>query len=121
MRWSVLIVDDELGLADLLAEILRHDGHDVRMAMHGRQALKLLSERPVDVVLSDVMMPLMDGGELAAAMRSTPALARIPIVLMTALPEALPTDTRLYDAVLIKPFGTRKLMSTLTKLLGAGR
>src|ERR1041384_1241135 len=105
MTQSVLIVDDEFGLADITADLLAEAGYDVALAINGKLALASLATRRVDIVITDLMMPVMDGPELIRRMRADPALATIPAILMTALPEAIPNvDRGLHDAVLVKPF-----------------
>src|SRR4030095_11072709 len=69
-KTSILIVEDEFGLAEMLREMLRDFGYDVTLAINGRLALEILAEGQVDLVLTDMMMPVMDGAELATAMRS---------------------------------------------------
>ncbi|MGI9402293.1 MAG: ATP-binding protein, partial [Rhizobiaceae bacterium] len=66
----VLVVDDEVDVADLIAEILRKDGCQVKHAVTGAAAMKLLQENEFDVVLSDLNMPEMDGRELFESIRS---------------------------------------------------
>ena len=68
-KQSILIVDDEFGLAEMLREMLRDSGFEVTLAINGRLALEILEEGKVDLVITDMMMPVMDGAELAAAMR----------------------------------------------------
>ena len=80
MPRSILIVDDEFGLDEMLREMLRDEGYDVSLAINGRLALQILAERSIDLVLTDMMMPVMDGAELAAAMRTSEVHRRIPIV-----------------------------------------
>ena len=116
IQCSILIVDDEFGLAEMLCEMLRDLDYDVTIAINGRLALELLGERPVDLVLTDMMMPVMDGAELAAAMRASEAHRHIPIVMMTSLPTA-PRETHLFDAVLRKPFTPELLLKTLDRCL----
>src|SRR5688572_23469852 len=101
---SILIVEDEYGLAELLREVLTERGYEVALAINGRLALEILSERRVDIVLTDVMMPVMDGPELARAIREHEQHRTIPIVMMTSLPGAVPPAPDLYAAVLRKPF-----------------
>jgi CheY-like chemotaxis protein len=110
---SILIVDDEFGLAELLREMLREHGYDVALAINGRLALDILGERNVDLVITDMMMPVMDGSELATAMRQSATHRAIPIVMMTSLPSALPQQRHLFDAVLRKPFTPTLLMKTI--------
>jgi CheY-like chemotaxis protein len=110
---SILIVDDEFGLAEMLREMLRESGFDVTLAINGRLALEILHEGKVDLVLTDMMMPVMDGAELAAAMRSDDRHRKTPIIMMTSLPTALPQRDRLFDAVLRKPFTPDLLLETI--------
>ena len=101
---SILIVDDEFGLAEMLREMLMEVGYQVAVAIHGRGALQVLRDRRVDLVLTDIMMPVMDGPELARTIRADPSLRTIPIVMMTSLPSAVPAEPGLYEGVLRKPF-----------------
>lgn len=110
---SILIVDDEFGLAEILREMLRDYGHDVTLAINGRLALDILAERKVDLVITDIMMPVMDGSELATAMRNSKAHRDIPIVMMTSLPSGWSQQRELFDAVLRKPFTPALLMTAI--------
>ena len=110
---SVLIVDDEFGLAELLSEMLGDCGYEVTLAINGRLALSIMQERGVDLVISDLMMPVMDGAELAAALRSSEAFSRIPIILMTSLPTAVPANSGLFTIVLRKPFTPAALLRAM--------
>lgn len=118
MPQSVLIVDDEFGLADITADLLRDIGYDVELAINGKLALASLATRRADIVLTDLMMPVMDGPELIRRIRADPALASIPIILMTALPEAVPAAPGPHhDVVLVKPFSITELIETMQVLL----
>jgi CheY-like chemotaxis protein len=118
MTQSVLIVDDEFGLADITAELLREAGYDVALAINGKLGLDSLAARQADVVLTDLMMPVMDGPEMIRQMRADPRFATIPTILMTALPEAIPTgDVAFHDAVLVKPFSLAEVLATVRRLL----
>src|SRR5262245_59036867 len=110
MTQSVLIVDDEFGLADITADLLTDIGYDVALAINGKLGLASLAARRADIVLTDLMMPVMDGPEMIRHMRSDPRFARIPTILMTALPEAIPNgEAAQHDAVLVKPFSMTEL------------
>ena len=109
---AVLIVDDEFGLAEMLRDLLRELDYEVTLAINGRLALDILGERHIDLVITDMMMPVMDGAELATAMRGSEAHCRIPIVMMTSLPSA-PYTNGLYDAVIRKPFTPELLLTTM--------
>ncbi len=85
---TVLVVEDEFGIAELLDAVLTEEGYQVVTAMNGRDGLELLArERPV-LVLSDYMMPVMDGAAMLARIRADPALQGIPVVMMSSMPEA---------------------------------
>jgi CheY-like chemotaxis protein len=119
MKRSILIVDDEFGLADLVADLLAREGYDVAIAINGRLGLQSLATRHADLVLADVMMPLMGGPEMVAVMRATPELAAIPVILMTAMPEVVPKGPdALHDGLLVKPFRRERLLELIRQLLG---
>jgi putative two-component system response regulator len=81
----VLLVDDEAAMRTVCRMNLELEGFDVLEAAEGAEALKLaLRERP-DLVLLDVMMPSMDGFDVARRLQSNPATSKIPVVFMTAL------------------------------------
>jgi CheY-like chemotaxis protein len=118
MAKSVLIVDDEFGLADIAADLLTEAGYDVALAINGKLGLASLAARRADIVLTDLMMPVMDGPEMIRRMRADPVLAAIPAVLMTALPEAVPVGPEaMHDAVLVKPFSMTELLELIHRLL----
>ena len=109
---SILIVDDEFGLAEMLRDMLRELDYDVTLAINGRLALDILGEKQVDLVITDMMMPVMDGFELATAMRESHTHRSIPIMMMTSLPTA-PHANGLFDAVIRKPFTPELLLTTM--------
>jgi CheY-like chemotaxis protein len=109
---SILIVDDEFGLAEMLRDMLRELDYDVTLAINGRLALDILGEKHVDLVITDMMMPVMDGFELATAMRQSQAHRTIPIMMMTSLPTT-PHANGLFDAVIRKPFTPELLLTTM--------
>ncbi|HEX5660878.1 MAG TPA: response regulator [Polyangiales bacterium] len=117
MTKRILIVDDEFGIADIVAEILTEHGHDAPIAINGKLALESMRAHRPDLVLLDVMMPVLDGVGTLTAMRADPALAEVPVVMMTALPEALPKDKSLYQGALSKPFSEEDLFAWIEKLL----
>jgi CheY-like chemotaxis protein len=117
---AILIVDDEYGLAEMLRELLAEVGYDVAVAINGRLALEVLAERRIDVVLTDLMMPVMDGPELARAMRAMDVYRLIPIVPMTSLRSAV-DDPALFAAVLDEPFTPATPLATLTQARRGGQ
>ncbi|MBN2987499.1 response regulator, partial [Pseudomonas sp. MAFF 301380] len=82
-RSKVLVVDDSPEMLSYLSELLRDD-YVVATAVDGEQAWALLQRRPIDVVVSDVMMPLLDGFGLTARIKGSPGFAHLPVILVTA-------------------------------------
>jgi circadian clock protein KaiC len=116
----IVIVDDEFGLAELIAEVLAERGYATAIAINGELGLALLRERRPALVLLDLMMPVLDGSEMLRAMRSDPELATVPVVIMTALPEAVPTeDAASFEAVLQKPFTPDHLFEVVRASVGS--
>jgi CheY-like chemotaxis protein len=114
---SILIVDDEFGLAEMLRDVLRDEGYDVWLAINGRLALDLLGEHSIDLVITDIMMPVMDGAELATAIRQGHKHRATPVVIMTSLPSLPRHQTDLFDAILRKPFTPALFLSVVEAVL----
>ena len=109
----VLIVEDSSDLRALFVRVLQRKGFRVYEAANGREALACLPEVEPDVIVTDVMMPEMDGIELIRHLRSRPSTAEIPVVVMTAAEsdEAKREARRLGAAdVLAKPIEPRTLL-----------
>ena len=81
---DVLVVDDDRYLCELIVDVLEAEGHMARTAMNGEQALEQVRERKPELILLDLMMPVMNGWELAAALKANPEWSDIPVVLITA-------------------------------------
>jgi CheY-like chemotaxis protein len=88
----VLVVDDEVGIANLLADVLSDEGHRVIVAANGHEGLKRAEEERPDLVITDFMMPVMDGAQLIRAMAESPDLKDVPVFLMSSAPEAAIRD-----------------------------
>jgi DNA-binding response OmpR family regulator len=115
---TIIIIDDEFGLSDVLAETLSDSGYRVFTAVNGMQGLELMAEHQPDLVLLDYMMPLLDGPGVRRAMQADPKLAQIPVVMMSAMPEAVVRRrTQDYFAFLRKPFDFDALLTVVTKAL----
>jgi CheY-like chemotaxis protein len=114
-----LIIDDEVGILESLEALLEDAGHRVQRAVNGRQALGKLAHEAVDVIILDVMMPIMDGPTLLRALRADPATRTIPVILMTGLHpdevEALVRDD--YEDLLVKPFRAQQLYDAIDRAL----
>ena len=119
---TVLVVDDEWAIAGWLDAIISDAGHRVLAASNGKQALEVLENESIDLVITDFMMPLVDGPTLINAMRTELRTADIPVIVMTALPETT-VRQRLdgYAAFLRKPFREVELLEAVAKVLGRSR
>ena len=118
---TILIVDDEFALAELLGELLELRGHTIVLAINGVNGLALLKSSEFDLVVTDVMMPVMTGVEMIAEMRATPRLAKVPVILTSAEPKLLAQQLAngTAQAVLAKPFGPAALYANVDRLLAA--
>jgi CheY-like chemotaxis protein len=85
----VLVVDDDRDIRELLVELFASEGYEVASASDGRRALAEARARRPDVILLDLMMPVMSGWEFREAQLRDPALADIPVVVVTAFEESL--------------------------------
>jgi CheY-like chemotaxis protein len=115
----VLIVDDELVIRSLLSEMLSEDGFTVATAEDGKRGLEYVNEGAVDLVISDVHMPVMNGPELIAELRRIdPGL---PVIVLNSIPDrdvANVCDDRA-SACVNKPFDLREIRETITRLRAA--
>jgi two-component system chemotaxis response regulator CheY len=80
---TVLAVDDSASIRQLLQAVLLHHGFEVVEADNGQKALEQLQSYPVDLIITDINMPVMNGFELAEAVRAKPCLAHVPIIALT--------------------------------------
>jgi CheY-like chemotaxis protein len=112
----VLVVDDELAIRDLLAFVLREEGHQVRTASDGQDALAQLAMNKPDLVLLDVMMPVLDGREVLKHIRADATLRRVPILVMSAAADLSVLDGG-FDGYLAKPFDLHRLITLVNDLL----
>ena len=110
----VLVVDDEPDLRELVALTLADEGYDVGVARHGREALDRIAERWPDLVLLDMMMPVMDGRALCDALRANGGLPRV--IVMTAA-DRVAQCARDVGAVgwLAKPFDIDELVAAIRR------
>ncbi len=120
MGKRILVVDDCDTTRKLLSYIIRDRGHVILGASNGIEALEVLASNPVDLVITDLNMPQMDGFELSRNLRGSEAYMNIPIVMVTT--EAGEIDRKMgIDAgvttFLTKPISPQKLLYEIEKLL----
>ena len=115
---TIMVVDDFDVIRDLVSLILRKEGHEVLESRNGREALDLLSDNKIDMLITDLNMPEMDGIELVKTVRSRPGLGFVPIVMISS--EILEArKQKAYEAGINdwvpKPFIAKQLRNVLTK------
>ncbi|WP_460116085.1 hybrid sensor histidine kinase/response regulator [Pseudomonas sp. H2_D02] len=114
----VLLVDDIEQNSEWLYDLLAGYGFDVSIATHGEDALACLAEQPIDLLISDQMMPGMDGWELLRQVRDREH--DLPVMLYSAIPPRRPEDypqDLTFDAVLLKPADSRELLARIKTLV----
>lgn len=116
----ILVVDDEVGALTLIGIMLDRGGFEVLKAQSAAQALSLLERESVDLIILDIMMPLMDGIELCAAIRQMPRFAQTPILILSSRSDS-DSVIRAMDAgatsYLPKPILHHDLVSKVRSLL----
>jgi CheY-like chemotaxis protein len=115
---TILIVEDELILTEVLSAVLEDAGYHVVTVGDGRAGLAALPTVRPDLVLCDVMMPVMDGREMCRRMQADPTFHAIPLVLMTAAPGAVSLVDCEYAALIRKPFDLDRLLDLINALVG---
>jgi CheY-like chemotaxis protein len=100
---TILIVDDEGPIRDFLAELLSDAGHRTLQAIHGAQALEMVDSEQPDLVISDIMMPFLNGTELCRRLKARAGLPAIAVILTSSAGEQS-ADGAGADAVISKPF-----------------
>src|SRR3546814_5884425 len=111
--------DDEVLVAGMLADLREDAGHEVLTASQGEAALRLVRERRPELVITDFMMPLMTGLELAEAIRDDPAVSDIPILLVSGAQGMIARErSDLFVDVLDKPYDNRVLIDLVARQIG---
>jgi CheY-like chemotaxis protein len=114
---TILVVDDEFGIADTLSSILTDEGYRVMVAMNGAEGLDRIREMKPDLVIVDFMMPVKSGPEMIREMKVSEDFAGIPIIVMSAVSEAMVREECEFTAFLRKPFDLDALFATVSAVL----
>ena len=112
MARTVMVVEDDAAIRELVMQVLTFEGFMAVGAGDGREALRRLKEEHVrpEVILLDLMMPVMDGWHFRAEQLKDPALAQIPVVVMSAVADAMPAEGHVS-----KPFDVDALLDAVTR------
>jgi len=112
----VLVVDDDSGIRDSLAACLEAEGFRVATAANGAIGLEEVQVARPDVVIVDLIMPVMNGQQFVARLREDPATAGLPVVLMTGATPRPGLPLPVADALLPKPFELDELVAVVRRL-----
>ena len=114
---TILVADDDANISQFVKSLLEQDGHRCVCASDGKEALALFAEIHPDLVIVDLLMPQVNGYEVAKAVKQGPHPP--PVVLFTAISHSIPGEFKpeLVDLWLKKPINGTKLRKSVTKLL----
>ncbi|MGI9025901.1 MAG: response regulator [Burkholderiaceae bacterium] len=116
---TVLVVEDEFGIADLLDSVLTEEGYRVFTAMNGQEGLELAVREHPSLIISDYMMPVMDGATMLVRINADPALQSTLVVMMSSMPEATVAERCTgYETFLRKPFNLFEVVDLVQRLIG---
>ena len=124
MKRRILIAEDDLASSILLTELLTRWGYEVKAAVNGQEALALLAAGPVDLLVLDLQMPVLDGFAVLAEVRGNSGLAHLPAIALTAFAMREDRDRILaagFDAYLTKPLRFKELEQVLAEALANPR
>jgi CheY-like chemotaxis protein len=117
---TLVVVDDESLVTDFLTFLLEGEGYAVHYASNGKEALELIYRVRPALVVTDLMMPVMSGLELAATLRRSSDFGQLPIVLCSAVMDPVaPQERLLFTAVLRKPYAPATLVTLIAEHTGA--
>ena len=117
-RKRILVVDDDPSIRSLVAEVLEDEGYEVQLAGNGAEALSVLQQSLPHAIVTDLMMPVMDGWELVETCQRMQRVARVPIVVMSAAHGLTESAEKLgVRACLAKPFDLEVLVGAMDRLL----
>lgn len=115
---TILVVDDEVPIVDLLQAVFEDEGYRVLVAHNGQDALRVARAEHPDLVLSDVMMPGMGGVALAAALHTDPAMGATAVILMSAA--GVPDNEETWMVTFVsKPFAIAHVLALVARFVVA--
>ena len=120
MAKQILVAEDEPNILISLEFLLKTAGHDVSLARDGEEALRKLHETRPDLIVLDIMLPLVNGFEICRRIREDPALRETKVLMLTARGRQTEGARGLEagaNAYMTKPFATKELLSAVAELL----
>lgn len=122
MPKKILIVDDEPSIIVPVQFLMEQNGYDVRIAFSGEEAMETVETNPPDLILLDIMLPIIDGFEVCQRIRENPRWDKIKIILLTAMGSDANVAKGLAlgaDAYIIKPFSNVDIVKKVKELLSS--
>ena len=117
-RKRVLLAEDDRALRRFLEVVLERAGYNVIPAADGLEAMKIALSMPIDIVVTDAMMPNLSGHEFCRFLRNSQTLSHLPVILLSALERKEPNqNAEQVDAFLSKPVSAESLIDCIEKLL----
>lgn len=118
---KILVVDDEPNLVKMIKSRLEAHDYEVVTALDGKEGLKKAEEEIPDLIILDILMPNMDGSEMAAALRDKPITSNIPVIFLTCLVKK-PEEQRIKSSIegecfLAKPFEAEELLTMIKRMI----
>jgi len=117
---TVLIIEDEPDIQNFISRVLEFEGYNVLKAGDGKTGLEIVRENPVSLVLLDLRLPGVDGWAVLRAMKQDAALARIPVVVLTAIAESVQRRRTMHmgaSRYLVKPLSANSVSKTIADIL----
>ncbi len=107
---TILVIDDEKGILQLIRQVLTRFGHHVETAINGQEGIKKFDDGNFDIVITDIRMPGVDGNGVARHIRNSQRQS-IPVIAISGTPWQMEANT--FDMVLPKPFSLKKLIDSI--------
>lgn len=120
MSYKILVVEDELTNREVAAVILKSQGYDVLLASNGQEAIEQARSQRPDLILMDILMPVLDGLSATRELKADPAMARIPILVVTAKAshsDRTAAEEAGCDGFLAKPYRNKALVEAVRRYL----
>ena len=119
----ILVIEDEAEMIDLTRIVLEREGFEVLGAVGGARGLELIKQEKPDLILLDLMMPDIGGWEVYRPVKADPALAEIPVIIVTAkaqsIDKVLGLQVAKVDDYITKPFGPKELLNSINRILNS--
>ncbi len=120
MKKTILTVDDSMSVRKFIALALKSGGYRVISAVDGMDALEILPKEKVDLVITDLNMPNVDGFELVRTIRENPMYGSLPIIILSSLADAQYIERGMQagaNSYIVKPFNMKKIQYEVSKFL----